>query len=92
MDRGRGNGLLMAFLGAVMWTVGDIASERQFSTSWIPWANAVTRWMTYSLVAILAAQILRMQFEREHEHASHDALTGLQNRRTFFYEVERSKR
>ena len=85
----------MAVLAAAIWAVSDIASARQFSAEWIPWANAVTRLMTYSLVAFLAAQ-LRQQFEREHQHATRDALTGLSNRRAFFEagnaEIERSKR
>lgn len=92
---GKRHGLLAAFLAAAMWSVADIVSERQFSTEWIPWANAITRLMTYSLVALLAAQV-RLQFERQHTHATRDALTGLQNRRAFFEagasEVERSKR
>lgn len=92
---GKRNGLLVAVLAVAMWAIADIVSERQFSTQWIPWANAVTRLMTYSLVALLAAQV-RLQFEREHEHATRDALTGLKNRRAFLEagtaEVERSKR
>lgn len=92
---GKRNGLFAAFLAAAMWTLADIAAERQFSAQWIPWANAVTRWMTYSLVALLAAQV-RLELEREHAHATRDALTGLLNRRAFFEtgaaEVERSKR
>jgi K+-sensing histidine kinase KdpD len=62
---GRWNGLSIAFLAAVMWNVADIASERPFSAPWIPWANAVTRLMTYSLVALLAAQV-RLQLKRAH--------------------------
>ncbi len=85
----------MAFLATAMWAVGDIASERQFNAPWIPWANAATRLMTYSLLAILTAQV-RLQFARAHEQATRDVLTGLQNRRAFFesgtHEVERSKR
>jgi len=92
---GRRNGLLMAFLAAGMWVVGDIASARQFSAPWIPWANALTRLVMYSVVALLAAQV-RLQFERENERATLDMLTGLQNRRAFLElgggEVVRSKR
>ena len=92
---GKWNGLSIAFLAAVMWNVADIASERQFSAPWIPWANAVTRLMTYSLVALLAAQV-RLQLEREHELATSDPLTRLQNSRSFLeagaFEVDRSKR
>ena len=92
---GKWNGLFMAFLGAVMWAVTDIVSERQFSASWLPWANSATRFVTYSIVAVLAAKV-RMQLERENEHATCDALTGLKNRRAFLdagtAEVARSKR
>lgn len=92
---GKWDGLLMAFLAAAMWVAGDIASERPFSAEWIPWANAATRLMTYTLVALLAAQV-RLQFEREYENATQDALTGLLNRRAFVEagaaEVERAKR
>jgi diguanylate cyclase (GGDEF)-like protein len=92
---GKRNGLLLAFLAVAIWAVSDLVSEHQFSAPWIPWANAVTRLMTYSIVALLAAQ-LRRQFEREHELATQDALTGLQNRRAFLEtgdaEVARSKR
>lgn len=92
---GRWNGLIMAFLGAVMWAVTDIATERQFSASWIPWVNAATRFVTYALVAVLAAKV-RLQLERENKNATSDSLTGLKNRRALLVageaEVERSKR
>jgi len=92
---GRRNGLIAASLAAVIWAVSDIALERQFSAQWIPWANGLTRMMTYSLVAILAAQV-RLQFVKEHELAMLDSLTGLQNRRAFLEagesEVERARR
>jgi len=92
---GKRGGLLIAFLATAMWAASDIASDRQFSSPWILWGNAATRLMTYSLVAFLAAQV-RLQFEREFERATQDALTGLKNRRAFLEvgagEVERSKR
>jgi len=92
---GKWSGLFVAFLAAAMWAAGDIASGRQFDVSWIPWTNAVTRFVTYSMVALLAAQV-RLLLEREHSHAREDALTGMQNRRAFLEagaaEVERSKR
>lgn len=92
---GKRQGLLMAFLAALAWCIGDIASSRQFSAPWIPWANTATHLMTYSLIAILAAKA-RQQFNWEHKNASTDALTGLHNRRAFFeagvLEAERAKR
>src|SRR5665647_297777 len=87
--------MLVAFLASAMWFVSDITSERQFSAAWIPWTNAITRLMIYSLVAFLVAQV-RLQLERERQHANRDALTGLQNRRDFLdagdKKIERSKR
>lgn len=92
---GKRNGLLVALLATAMWLASDIASERQFSDDWIPWVNAITRLLTYGIAVLLVAQI-RFQFDREHNNATHDALTGLQNRRAFFeagdFEVERAKR
>lgn len=92
---GKRNGLLVAFLAAGMWVASDMVTGREYSDAWIPWANAATRWMTYSLVAFLAAQV-HLQLEREYERATQDALTGLKNRRAFLVagtsEIERSKR
>lgn len=85
----------MAILATSVSLVGDIASERLYSSLLIPWVNALTHLMSYSLVALLANQV-RLQFEREHERATRDALTGLHNRRAFLeagtFEVERTKR
>lgn len=93
--RGLREGLLLALLAAGMWAASDMLADGKFSLSWIPWINGMTRWMTYSLCAYLVAQV-RLQFEREHKHATRDTLTNLHNRRAFFeagaYEVERSKR
>jgi diguanylate cyclase (GGDEF)-like protein len=92
---GKAEGLVLALLAAVMWSLSEIASDQQFSAPWIPWANAVTRFITYSLVAVLTAQV-RLQFIRERKHATRDELTGLLNRRAFLEagtdEVDRSKR
>lgn len=92
---GKKNGLFMAILASMISLVGDLASERQYSAQWIPWINAVTHLMTYSLVALLANQV-RLQFAREHKRATHDPLTELHNRRAFLeagtFEVERTKR
>lgn len=89
------NGLCMAFLAAGLWTWGDFVVDRQFGNAWIPWVNAISQLTTYSLIAILAAQVC-LQFKREHEHATSDALTGLRNRRAFLEggasETERAKR
>jgi diguanylate cyclase (GGDEF)-like protein len=92
---GKNNGLLMAFISAGIWVVVDVATHRQFSAPWIPWVNATTRWLTYSLVVILTTQV-RLQFVQAIEYATRDSLTGLLNRRSFLdigeQEANRSKR
>lgn len=92
---GQRSGLVVALLAAAIWTVGGIVAGRQFSAPWIPWVNAITRIATYSLVAILAAQV-RWHLDQEREQAAQDPLTGLENRRRFLEagaaEVERLKR
>lgn len=92
---GTRDGLIMALLASTMWAAGDFATERQFSSPWIPWANLLTRMVTYGIVASLAAQV-HLLFERENERATQDFLTGLLNRRSFrevlLAEIERSRR
>ncbi len=79
---GKWHGLAVALLAAVIWTGADLSSSQRFSTPWIPWINAVLRIMTYGLIVVLANQV-RTQFQKEHELAIHDTLTGLLNRRAF---------
>lgn len=92
---GRWSGLFMASAAAFMWTVTDIFSERAFSSQWIPWLNGLVRFITYAIVVILVAAV-RFLLEREREHATQDALTGLLNRRALLLagasEVERARR
>lgn len=92
---GKRNGLIMAFLGAAIWVAADIATKGTIAASWNPWVNSLTRLLTYSLVAILTAEV-RLLLNMEHEHATFDELTGLLNRRAFYdfgaAEVERSRR
>ena len=92
---GRRSGYAMTLLATVMWIVADLASGHQFDPAWIPWLNAVIRLVTYGLVVLFVAQV-RSQFDREREHATRDALTGLHNRRAFVAagssEVERARR
>lgn len=88
-------GMVAAILAAAMWVAADLAAGRQFGADWVPWVNAATRLLTYCLMAFLAAQV-RHSLELERERATHDALTGLANRRRFLEdgqrEVERSRR
>jgi diguanylate cyclase (GGDEF)-like protein len=79
---GMKNGLVMAFLAAAIWVVSDVVTDRHFSSTWIPWANAATRLVTYSLIVVLIAEV-RIHLKRAREHAMRDVLTGLLNRRAF---------
>jgi diguanylate cyclase (GGDEF)-like protein len=92
---GRRNGLLMALFATTLWAIGDFSAEAKFSAAWVPWANTVTHFMTYYLVAVLTAQV-RLHFVKEHEQATHDSLTGLINSGAFLEagatEVERARR
>lgn len=92
---GRKDGLILSLLAAVMWTSADLLAERQFSASWVPYVNGLTRFVTYCFIVHLTAQVKNL-LEREREMASHDVLTGLLNRRAFFEageaEFDRSRR
>ncbi len=92
---GQRGGLIFAFIAAATFAVGDITSEKQFSSEWIPVANTATRLITYGLLALLITQ-LRQQYIRQRELASRDSLTSLWNRRAFLEighnEVDRSIR
>lgn len=88
-------GIGYSVLAAIVWVSADILTEREFSASWIPWANGMTRFVVYALVAFLTSS-LREVLTREYERARHDPLTGLHNRRSFFEigiaETARAKR
>lgn len=79
---GKSDGFAASLLAASIWVVSDIVLHRQFSSLWIPWINALTRFLTYGLIATLAAE-LRLLLAKEQEHARRDKLTGLLNRRAF---------
>ncbi len=76
-------GIRYSVLAAVVWISADILTERNFSAAWIPWANGMTRFAVYALVAYLAASLHEVLIN-EYEMARHDHLTGLLNRRSFF--------
>jgi diguanylate cyclase (GGDEF)-like protein len=92
---GRKAGMLLSMLAAIMWASSDLLAERQFSSWWIPYLNAITRLATYAFITHLVV-MARTLLAREREIASHDALTGLLNRRAFFEagnsEADRSRR
>ncbi len=88
-------GIIYSLLAAIVWVSADILTGREYSSSWIPWANGLTRFGVYALVAHLVAS-LREILVQEYEMARHDPLTGLLNRRAFFEighsEAARAKR
>lgn len=92
---GRTDGFVLSLLAAVMWTSADLLADRQFSAGWIPYVNGLTRFAIYGFVVSLTTRVRTLLY-REREIASHDALTGLLNRRSFFEvgeaEVGRSRR
>lgn len=88
-------GVIFSALASLMWMSADLLAQRQFSASWIPVLNGLTRLAVYSLIAWLVAS-LRGTLQREQRLARHDALTGLFNRRAFFEigqdETDRARR
>lgn len=88
-------GIMLSLLAAIMWVSSDLLADRQFSSWWIPYLNAIIRFATYAFITHLVV-MARTLLAREREIASHDALTGLLNRRAFFEagnaEVDRSRR
>lgn len=92
---GKRYGVFLAFIASIMWLMSDLTSNQQFSFSWIPWVNAFTRMTIYSFLAFLIALVHQL-LGSERKQATHDFLTGLQNRRGFLEkgnaEVVRSKR
>ncbi len=89
-------GMVFSLLAATMMLASSsLLAERQFSVWWIPYINALTRFATYAFIVHLVVMV-RTLLEREREIASHDALTGLLNRRAFFEagnaEADRSRR
>lgn len=79
---GFAHGAAASCLAAAMWVAADLRAGREFSAGWIPLLNGTTRLLTYFLVAYLTARV-RALLARESELATHDALTGLLNRRAF---------
>jgi diguanylate cyclase (GGDEF)-like protein len=75
--------VIYSALAAIIWIAADIETQRSFSANWIPWANGVTRFAVYALIAYLTSS-LREVLAREYDMARHDSLTGLLNRRSFF--------
>jgi diguanylate cyclase (GGDEF)-like protein len=92
---GRKAGWVMALLAAATWVAGDLASDREFSPSWVPWSNGLVHGLMYGLVATVAAELSEL-LRREHDRATRDELTGLMNRRHFLdaggLEVQRATR
>lgn len=76
------HGAIAAGLAALMWMIGDLRSGQEFREVWIPYLNGVTRLATYCFIAYMTARV-RTLLQREVKLSTHDALTGLLNRRAF---------
>lgn len=85
---GRGQGLSIAVIAAVMWLVAGLTTGWPSGAAWVPWLELLARLFTYGLVAWLASEV-RFRLDMESEHAARDPLTGLPNRRYFLAEGER---
>lgn len=87
--------MLLAALAAVSWGIGDFASNRVYSSEWIPVINAATRAMTYIVVVLIVSWLKSLLARTEHM-AAHNHLTGLLNRQAFGdfgnEEIERCRR
>ena len=89
------NGLFISFFSALTWLIGDMIGERSYSAPYIPYVNAFSRMLLYSIITTLAA-VLRKQLLAAKQTANEDFLTKISNSRAFFnyasMEVERLKR
>jgi diguanylate cyclase (GGDEF)-like protein len=83
---GRGWGLCVATVAAVVALVGDVAAKQ--GTGLLPYWNAVSRFGVFVVVAIVVAQ-LRGAHQRERRLARIDGLTGVANYRSFEEAAER---
>ncbi len=72
----------ISVVAASMWAFSDQISARQFSSSWIPYANGLTRLATYAFIAYLTATTRKLLMKQT-ELATHDALTEILNRHSF---------
>lgn len=79
---GFSHGVAAAALAVIMWAATDVLSYQGPREIQIVYLNGSVRMATYCFVAYLTARI-RTLLQREIELASHDALTGLMNRRAF---------
>jgi diguanylate cyclase (GGDEF)-like protein len=78
---GRPAGNVLSALAASMWFVADLTSSNAPPVH-VLLVNAVTQLAVYNLVVYLVTEI-RTMLARERDISSHDALTGLLNRRAF---------
>lgn len=89
------HGIAASALGAGMWVITDLVYAADQSRSLLAVVNGLIRLATYCFIAYLTARV-RTLLQREIELSSHDALTGLLNRRAFLgagnAEVSRARR
>jgi diguanylate cyclase (GGDEF)-like protein len=75
-------GVVVAVLSGLMWFAIDWKEHQEEYFLLLFW-NAIVRGTFFVIVSLLVSG-LRSSYEREHEYAQKDFLTGLENRRAFF--------
>lgn len=89
------HGAAASVLAAAMWLTSDLWAASDLSSAAIPVMNGAIRLAIYLFVAYLTSRV-RTLLTREVAMASHDALTGLLNRRAFLaagrMEADRAQR
>lgn len=85
---GRGAGLSISFVSAVVWLNMDLMGERQYTHGAIPFWNTAVRLGFYILTVYLLTT-LRSHLDLEKSLATVDTLTGTLNRRAFEQEAQR---
>lgn len=81
------HGSVASILASIMWVVADHMSGKQIDGAWMPFVNGSIQLIIYIVIAYLTARIHTL-LAREVQMATHDALTGLLNRRAFFAKGE----
>lgn len=80
-------GIAVALVSALTWAIVDHATGHTYSSAWIPLWNAAVRFSFFS-VGVLLLDELVTAVGRLSELALRDALTGLQNTRSFYAQFE----
>lgn len=84
---GRSGALMAALAATIIWRMADHYSGRDYSMAWIPYANALSRLIFFSVSGYLLAALTEARHIAE-ELSRTDRLTGAANSRRFFERLE----